>query len=78
MSKSEEFVKGLLSQLKVTREDELPCDDMFKLLDIYAEAKAKGEDPSAYLPTVKHHLEMCRDCLEEYEALMAILDNQDW
>lgn len=76
MAEADNFIKRFLSQISNTQDDELPCGDVFDLLDIYADAKAKGEDPSEYLPLVKHHLEMCRDCTEEYEALMAILDNE--
>ena len=75
MNEKSQLVKQLIGQLSRTREDELPCDEMFDMLDVYAEAKARGEDPSEYLPLVKHHLEMCRDCLEEYEALIAILES---
>jgi hypothetical protein len=76
MAEASNPLKRFLSQISNTKKDELPCDDVFDLLDVYADAQAKGEDPSVYLPLVKHHLEMCRDCFEEYESLMAILENE--
>jgi hypothetical protein len=67
----------LLEAVEKTHEQELDCEEVFELLDIYAEAMVRGEDTSAMLPQVKHHLEMCRGCFEEYEALMRILESPD-
>jgi hypothetical protein len=67
----------LLEAVEKTHEQELDCEEVFELLDIYAEAMVRGEDTSAMLLQVKHHLEMCRGCFEEYEALMRILESPD-
>ena len=64
----------LMKMITNTREDEIDCDEVHNVVDVYAEAVARGEDPSEILPLVKHHLEMCAPCLEEYEALMRILE----
>jgi hypothetical protein len=45
------------------------------LLDQYAEAVERGEDTAQLMPLVKHHLDLCRDCHEEYEALLNILES---
>jgi len=55
----------------------MDCAEVFEVLDIYAEAMVRGEDTSEMLPKVKHHIEMCRDCFEEYEALVRILESPD-
>ena len=64
----------LIENLKRTQNVELDCEGVFAVLDIYAEAKAQGLEPQDLLPLVRHHLEICRDCLEEYEALLRILE----
>ena len=66
----------MLRKLENTQDVELSCDEVFDLLDVYAEMALRGEDVSESLPLVKHHLEMCPDCREEYEALMRILRQQ--
>jgi hypothetical protein len=70
------MLKQLLKMISNTREDEIDCDDVLNIVDVYAEAVARGEDPSEMLPLVKHHLEMCAPCLEEYEALLRILEEK--
>jgi len=59
--------------LELTEENEYSCDDVFRLLDQYSEMVARGENASELMPLIKHHLDLCKDCLEEYEALMSIL-----
>ncbi len=63
----------LLKMLDMTHEDELSCGEVHALLDEYVELKLRGEDVEALMPLVKYHLDICRDCFEEYEALLAAL-----
>jgi hypothetical protein len=77
MNKSKKMLEGLLKSLAVTHKDELDCKQVYEVIDVYAEMSARGEDVSEALPMVKHHLEMCKDCMEEYEALMRVLDAGD-
>lgn len=74
MKESDKVLKGLLQALVHTHEDELDCQQVYEVIDVYAEMSARGEDVSEALPLVKHHLEMCKDCMEEYEALMQVLE----
>jgi hypothetical protein len=74
MSDSDKMLEGLLKALDSTRANELDCQQVFEIIDVYAELSARGEDVSEALPMVKHHLEMCKDCMEEYEALMRVLE----
>ncbi|MBC8506301.1 MAG: hypothetical protein H8D34_15675 [Chloroflexi bacterium] len=67
----------LLQTLAMTKEDEYSCDDAHHLIDQYVEIKTRGEDVEKLMPMVKHHLDMCRDCFEEYEALMDVLELED-
>jgi hypothetical protein len=74
MNGSNQMLKGLLQALAHTHKDELDCQQVYEVMDVYAEMSARGEDVSEALPLVKHHLEMCKDCMEEYEALMRVLE----
>jgi hypothetical protein len=68
------MLKQLMKMISNTREEEIDCEEVYDVIDVYAEAVARGEDASEMLPLVKHHLEMCAPCLEEYEALKRILE----
>ena len=64
----------LLQMVDNTDEVEIPCDEVFDLLDLYVECEARGEDVTELLPLVKRHLDKCQDCHEEYEALTRIIE----
>jgi len=70
----EEVVHRLIRRLEKTREDELSCDEVFELIDQYAEANLPDEDSQRLKPLIRHHLDMCRECDEEYEALLRVLE----
>ncbi len=76
MQQSEDMIKDLLEILTKTHEEELPCDEVFELMDEFADAKLRGEDVAQLMPLVQRHLELCRDCIEEYDALMRVLKSE--
>ena len=63
----------VLRMLAKTEEVELSCDEVFALLDQYTEMVQRGEDVAHLMPLVARHMQMCPDCLEEFEALQRIL-----
>jgi hypothetical protein len=63
-----------LRMVQLTREEEYSCDDVFELVDHYAEMVLRGEDVTALLPLAYRHYEMCPDCREELAALIRILE----
>ncbi|MFU8770881.1 MAG: hypothetical protein ACNA8H_00515 [Anaerolineales bacterium] len=63
----------LIHMLENTDERELSCDEVFAIIDQYAELESGGEDAPSIFPLVKKHLDNCHDCLEEYESLSQIL-----
>jgi len=71
---ADELVENLVRRLQNTHEDELSCDEVFALVDEYAEASQRGEDVANLKPLIRHHLDMCRQCDEEYEALLRVLE----
>ncbi|HVM70240.1 MAG TPA: hypothetical protein VMT91_00670 [Anaerolineales bacterium] len=66
-------MQALLGMLSMTEEQELSCDDVFALLDQFAELIQRGEDASQLMPMVQKHLNMCPDCREEYETLLQMM-----
>lgn len=64
---------GLLDMLGKTQDDEYSCDDAFELLDAFVDAMQKGEDAAKLMPLVQLHLELCDNCHEEFESLLAAL-----
>jgi hypothetical protein len=75
MSGSLELLKKLIQSIANTHEEEIDCGEAYRLLDEYTEAEARGDDLASLLPAVKQHLDMCRGCFEEHEALLNILNN---
>jgi hypothetical protein len=72
MQLPEEFQK-LLKMLENTQEVEFSCDDVYHLLDQYSEAVVQGENAEQLMPLVEHHINICPDCREEFEALLRVL-----
>jgi hypothetical protein len=68
-----ERLKRMIHMVDATAEDEIACEEAYRLLDRYVDALLSGEDAATLLPRVRHHLEMCTDCREELEALLAAL-----
>lgn len=69
----DEMLVKLLRMVEDTDEIELSCDEVFEIIDQYVELEARGDDVSQLLPLVRQHLDRCRACQEEYEALARII-----
>ncbi len=67
-------VRNLMMALSMTRDDELSCGEVYALLDEYADHVINDEDAAALMPLVEHHLVMCKDCCDQYDALMRVLE----
>ena len=67
-----EFQK-LIQMIENTQEIEFSCDDVYQILDQYTEMVYRGENAEKLMPLVEHHIEICPDCREEFEALLRIL-----
>lgn len=74
MQLSQDDLKSLVENISKTQDVEIPCDDVFELIDEYADAAVRGEDTSKLMPLVKQHLEICFGCMEEFEALIRMLN----
>ena len=52
-----------------TRDEEISCTDCFELVARFVELEVTDQDAAARMPLLKQHLDQCRACREEYEAL---------
>lgn len=73
MKLNTDILKNMLRAIIGTREDEIGCDECFEQLDKFIELKLKGRSPEEAMPLVEDHLKRCKDCREEYEALLEAL-----
>jgi len=69
-----EMTVRFLKMLEMTQEEELSCEEIHEMLDQFVDLKLRGVDVAEMMPLVKHHLDLCRDCIEEYEALLVALE----
>lgn len=58
--------------------DEMVCSAFFDKLPHYVDLEAAGEDASALLPDVKHHIHQCPECEEVYLALLELVGKRDF
>ena len=68
-----EALRKLIQMIENTQEVELSCDDVYALLDQYTELANRGGDTKELMPLVDHHIEICPDCREEFDALLRVL-----
>lgn len=54
-------------------EDILGCDGCFELMDQLAQAELEGREVPRALEMVRIHLEQCKCCRDEYDALLTAL-----
>ena len=61
----------IMEAVSETREVELGCGECLERVDRFVEMELSGLDAAVAMPLVKEHLDMCGDCREEFEALLA-------
>jgi len=66
-------VKKMVYGVLTTRPDEIDCDACLAELDRFVDLTLAGKDAAEALPLVADHLARCKDCREEFEALLAAL-----
>ena len=70
MKLSADVLKKMVNSIVMTRPDEIACDECFEQLDIFAEQMLVGKPAAEAMPLVEDHLDRCKDCHEEFEALL--------
>jgi hypothetical protein len=66
-------LKQIIREVITTRPDELSCSQCFAHLDHFAEVSLVGRNAAEAMPLVQDHLDHCRECKQEFEALLAAL-----
>jgi hypothetical protein len=61
----ERWVKNIYQ----TRDEEISCSECFDMVSHYVDVELSGQDAARKLPQLKHHLDQCAACREEYETL---------
>lgn len=67
------LLKTMARGIMTTHPDEIGCGECFKQVDHFVDMVLEGTDAAAVMPLVQDHLNRCKDCREEYEALLAAL-----
>lgn len=68
-----ETLRELLRQVLGAHAEEIGCDTCYEKLDQFVDLELAGKDTATALPLLKHHLEECQSCNEEYTALLAAI-----
>jgi len=68
-----DIFKALIREILEAREVEIGCDECFEQLDRFVEMRLSGMDTTQAMPLVQEHLQICGECREEFEALLAAL-----
>ena len=58
-----------LKNIYETRDEEISCTECFDRVSGFVDLEISGKNAATQLPQVKQHLNQCRACREEYEAL---------
>ena len=67
--------EGMIKMIESTLEVELSCDEVKDLMGEYAEMVMRGDDVDKLMPLVLHHLTLCQNCREEFDAVLRILQS---
>ena len=73
MALSRQHLDSLIKAVSLTRRDELNCGECLKELAEFAERVLEGKTVPEGREAIEHHLAMCAECAEEYEALLVAL-----
>lgn len=77
MSLSKNDLANLLRLIGLTRAKEINCEQCLARVAEFAERQLQGRSIDESLEAVEHHLSICSECQEEYQALQRALRNMD-
>ena len=66
-------IDGLLELVALTKDVEIDCAGCLSRVSEFVEQEIADKPVSEGLKAVKHHLDVCGECREEYEALQRAL-----
>ena len=74
MTLTREQIHDLLRLIDLTREQEIDCDECLSRIAEFVERELSGKSVSGALEAVRHHLQICPECREEYEVLQRAIE----
>ena len=74
MSIESEKLRNLVRSIFMTHRDEIGCDTCFDQMDLFAELTLTRKDVASAMPHIYRHLQMCKACREEFDALLSALE----
>lgn len=77
MPLSKQEIDGLMHLISLTKDDEINCEECLAQVAEFAERELAGKPIPEALSAVQHHLAVCAECHEEYEALQQALSGVD-
>ena len=66
-------LKKMVRMIQETRDEEIGCEDCYTQVDAFVDQLLDGKHPEEAMPLVQHHLTICSDCMEEFQALLLAL-----
>ena len=72
---TDEVVLKFLQVLENARAEEMSCSDLYARLDEFVEREVNSKDADKIMPLIHEHLDLCADCCDEHDALLAVLEN---
>jgi hypothetical protein len=67
-------LEDLLRATSRTEDVEIDCSTCLDLMPAYVDHEVSGADAAPRTPALRQHLALCRDCFEEYEALVDLVE----
>jgi hypothetical protein len=77
MPLSRKELEDLLRLVGLTRQSEINCEQCLALVAEFAERRLEGKSIGESLRALEHHLSICGECRDEYEALERALKDMD-
>ncbi len=77
MKLTPEILDGLVRSIAATRPEEIDCDEWLSRVGRLLEIMQRGEPVPSDLAPVLQHLELCPECQEEFQLLLAALNDPD-
>ena len=77
MPLSNHEIEALMRLIGLTKDDEINCEQCLSLVAEFAERHMAGKSIPESLKALAHHLSVCAECREEYEALQQALKNMN-
>jgi hypothetical protein len=75
MNLSDNQIRALLLAVGRTRDHEMACDECLSQLGEYAELTLRGRTAQDAYDLVRHHLQGCSECCEEFTLLLKALEH---